>query len=120
MIGFLFGGLGLGIYLWSVVDDFIPIAIVIILWKLIGGAGILGAAVVAGLYGFARVTSSNERLAAQDAVARAEVNPGAKLGVGRRFICAISLKPRSSSRDRGFLLNAAGSATRRLSTLLAS
>jgi hypothetical protein len=83
VIGFATGGLGLAIFFWSIVDLFIPLAIVVILGAVIGAYGVIGGAIVAALYGYARAATSNERLAAQSAIASAEVEPD-KLPSGDR------------------------------------
>ena len=66
VIGFLTGGVGLGIYFRSVLDALMPIAIVILLASVVGPAGALGGALVAALYGYFRAASSNEVLGAQE------------------------------------------------------
>lgn len=55
VIGFLFGGLGLAIYLKNVVDLVFPVAIAIVLAILIGDVGMIGGALFAALYGYFRV-----------------------------------------------------------------
>jgi hypothetical protein len=71
LIGFLFGGIGLAIYLRSLVDLIVPIALVVvalILINWIGGIGWALGATISALYGFFRVESSNRRLAVREAV----------------------------------------------------
>jgi hypothetical protein len=66
-LGFLFGGVGLGIYFRSFVDFVIPIAIVItglVAYSALGAFGVLGGAVIAALYGYYRSRTSNQALAA--------------------------------------------------------
>jgi hypothetical protein len=83
VIGFLTGGVGLGLYFWSVVDVLIPVAIALLLLTVIGPAGVLGGALVAALYGYARAATANDRLAARDAISTAGVDL-TKASVGRR------------------------------------
>jgi hypothetical protein len=84
VIGFLTGGIGLGLYFWSIVDVLIPVAIALLLLKVVGPAGILGGALVAALYGYARAATSNDRLAARDAVSTAGVDPAKAPSARRR------------------------------------
>jgi len=62
ILGVLFGGIGLGIYLKSVVDFLIPIFITIVLINVLPGLGLLGGAIIAGLWGYFRVENSNGKL----------------------------------------------------------
>lgn len=62
VIGFLFGGLGLGIYFMCAVDFLIPIFIAIIMTIVLPGVGYLGGAVIAGLWGYFRAENSNGKL----------------------------------------------------------
>jgi TM2 domain-containing membrane protein YozV len=62
ILGFLFGGIGLGIYLKSPVDFLIPIFITLVLGVVLPGIGILVGAVVSGLWGYFRVENSNGKL----------------------------------------------------------
>jgi TM2 domain-containing membrane protein YozV len=62
VIGFFFGGLGLGIYFMCAVDFLIPLFIVIMLSIVIPGIGFLGGAVIAGLWGYFRAENSNGKL----------------------------------------------------------
>jgi hypothetical protein len=65
IVGFLLGGIGLGIYLRSVLDGFMVVIVTIVLAsQLAAGGWLLGAALAAG-YGALRVHSSNERLEAR-------------------------------------------------------
>jgi hypothetical protein len=68
VVGFLTGGVGLGIYLRSFVDVLIPILLFIGVSVFCQEAAALGAALgptVVAIYGYARVQESNERLAHQ-------------------------------------------------------
>ncbi len=68
VLGFFFGGIGLGIYFMSFVDFLIPILISILLFAVLQGlasmdttiAWLVGA-IIAGLWGFFRVVNSNNR-----------------------------------------------------------
>jgi TM2 domain-containing membrane protein YozV len=62
ILGFLFGGIGLGIYLQSPVDFLIPIFITLVLGVVLPGIGFLVGAVVSGLWGYFRVENSNGKL----------------------------------------------------------
>jgi len=55
----------LAVYFWSIVDALIPLALVLALAETLEKAGFLGGALVAGLYGYARATTSNEQLRAR-------------------------------------------------------
>jgi hypothetical protein len=63
LVGLLTGGLGLAVYFRSVVDFAVPVAVAVAATLWLGDFGVLGGAVLAGIYGFARSTNSNERLA---------------------------------------------------------
>jgi hypothetical protein len=66
VVGFLSGGIGLGIYLRSFVDVLIPILLFIGVSVFCQQAAALGVALgptVVAVYGYARVQESNERLA---------------------------------------------------------
>jgi hypothetical protein len=67
-IGFLLGGVGLGIYFRSFIDFLVPLGIVVALVAMsssiaagLASLGWLGGAVIAGLYGYYRARQSNER-----------------------------------------------------------
>lgn len=62
ILGFLFGGIGLGIYLKSPVNFLIPIFITLVLGAVLPSIGILVGAVVSGLWGYFRVENSNGKL----------------------------------------------------------
>lgn len=63
IFGLIIGGLLLEIYFRSVVDFVIPIGLAIVSIVILGGdVGIMGGAIIAGLWGFLRVINSNERL----------------------------------------------------------
>ena len=69
VLGFVFGGIGLGIYLRSFVDFLFPIALVITASVLSTGfaqldpqIGVLAGSIVASLWGYFRVENSNLRL----------------------------------------------------------
>lgn len=62
VLGFLLGGIGLGIYFRSVIDFFVPLAIAIALSLMLGGdIGWIGGALCATFWGYFRSTESNER-----------------------------------------------------------
>jgi hypothetical protein len=66
LIGFFFGGVGLGIYFKSFVDFLMPIGVTLALYALngvFGNAGWFIGAIVAGLYGYYRALTSNAKLA---------------------------------------------------------
>jgi hypothetical protein len=56
VIGFLFGGIGLAIYLWNIVDLVVPVFVVLLASAILGvqGGWLLGA-LFAALYGYFRV-----------------------------------------------------------------
>jgi hypothetical protein len=67
-LGFLFGGIGLGIYLRSFVDCLFPLALVIAASVVSTGfaqldpqIGLLAGSIVASLWGYFRVENSNRR-----------------------------------------------------------
>jgi hypothetical protein len=62
LIGFLLGGIGLGIYFKSVVDFILLLGILLATVFVFGDAGFVAGAVIAALYGYFRVLNSNERL----------------------------------------------------------
>jgi len=67
VVGFLFGGVGLGIYLKSFVDFLAPIVALFVLLFVGMGAQVeslsfIGGALFAAAYGYLRVQNSNERL----------------------------------------------------------
>ena len=69
VLGFLFGGIGLGIYFRSFVDFLFPVALVITASVLSTGfaqldpqIGFLAGSIVASLWGYFRVENSNLRL----------------------------------------------------------
>ena len=69
VLGFLFGGIGLGIYFLSFVDFLIPLGITIVLAVVLPGLvdidtglAILFGSIVAALWGYLRVVDSNSRL----------------------------------------------------------
>ena len=75
IVGFLLGGLGLGIYLRSFVDLLAPVAALFVLLFVGMGAqveslGFLGGALFAAAYGYLRVQNSNDRLTAAGAARR--------------------------------------------------
>lgn len=72
-IGFLVGGVGLGLYFLSFIDALVPLAILLVL-AVAGKAAalepfsLIGGALIAALYGYWRATTSNQaRSAALDA-----------------------------------------------------
>jgi hypothetical protein len=69
-LGFAFGGIGLGIYLRSFIDFLFPIAVVLVASVVSTGfamlgpdLGLLAGAIVAAMWGYFRVETSNRRLA---------------------------------------------------------
>jgi hypothetical protein len=73
-LGFVLGGVGLGIYLRSFVDFLFPIGLAIaasVFWSglasLDPGTAVLAGSIMASLYGYFRVENSNQRLTAQAA-----------------------------------------------------
>lgn len=70
IIGLLFGGLGLGLYFKSVIDFLIPTLLYVASMAVWAASptgsivGFLGAATVAGRWGYYRARQSNARLAA--------------------------------------------------------
>lgn len=59
IIGFVFGGIGLAVYFRSVVDAFFPLGVALALMFVAGAdIGWLAGAVVAALYGYFRVQTS--------------------------------------------------------------
>jgi hypothetical protein len=75
ILGLVAGGIGLALYFWSFVDLVIPVGIAIACTLLFGDAGLLGGAIIAGLYGYFRTIDSNSRLEAGTAPAGAAVQP---------------------------------------------
>lgn len=68
-LGFVLGGIGLGLYLRSFIDFVFPIALAIaalVLWtglaNLDAGIGALAGATIASMWGYFRVENSNRRL----------------------------------------------------------
>jgi hypothetical protein len=62
IIGFVAGGIGLGIYFRTVVDLVLPLGIAVATVHVFGDYGLLGGAIIASLYGFFRALSSNKLL----------------------------------------------------------
>lgn len=65
LLGFLFGGIGLGIYFLSFIDFLIPIFFAYLLTAILSSleeAWLFGA-IIAALWGYLRVVDSNSRLA---------------------------------------------------------
>jgi hypothetical protein len=65
VVGFLLGGIGLGVYFRSLLDVLIPILLFVGVFVFCQQAQVLGWALgptVVAVYGFARVQESNERL----------------------------------------------------------
>lgn len=75
IIGFLFGGIGLGLYFKSVIDFLIPVgftvatAIAAAMTTGQAGLGFLSGAMIAARWGYYRARQSNARLAAATAPA---------------------------------------------------
>jgi hypothetical protein len=63
LVGLLFGGIGLAIYLRSLLDGLVPLVLVILLSAKLGGSGVAFGAAIAGAWGAIRVSSSNKQLA---------------------------------------------------------
>ena len=66
LIGFFFGGVGLGIYFKSFVDFLMPLGVTVALYAMsgvVGNAGWFIGGIVAGLYGYYRALTSNAKLA---------------------------------------------------------
>lgn len=61
ILGFLFGGVGLGLYCWSLLDFAICVLVAIIAGALLHTGGVLVGAAFAGIYGALRVLDSNKR-----------------------------------------------------------
>jgi hypothetical protein len=71
-LGFVLGGVGLGIYFRSFVDFLFPIGLAIaasVFWSglanLDGGTAVLAGSIMASLYGYFRAENSNQRLLAK-------------------------------------------------------
>jgi hypothetical protein len=64
VLGFLFSGIGLGIYFRSLVDLIAPTVIWLLLIVTPGDAGFWLGAVIGGLWGLLRAVNSNERMGA--------------------------------------------------------
>jgi hypothetical protein len=62
VLGFLFSGVGLGIYFRSRVDLIVPSIVWVILIAALEGQGLLVGTVIGGLWGLLRTVSSNKRL----------------------------------------------------------
>ena len=62
IIGALTGGVGLGIYFKSFIDFLMPIGVVALAFVAFNEIGAIGGAAVAGLYGYFRATTSNNKL----------------------------------------------------------
>ena len=62
VLGFLFSGVGLGIYFRSRLDLIVPSIVWVILIAALEGQGLLVGAVIGGLWGLLRTVSSNKRL----------------------------------------------------------
>ena len=74
VIGFLTGGIGLGVSFRSFLDVIVPVALYLVLTVTsaqVLGLGWIAGAMVAGYYGYVRAAHSNARLAA----ARSPVTP---------------------------------------------
>jgi len=62
IVGFLFGGIGLALYFWSIIDLLFPVVVAIALGIVLKGGGWLIGAIFASFYGWFRARSSNESL----------------------------------------------------------
>ena len=67
LVGLLAGGIGLALYFRTIVDFVIPITIALVTVVAFADAGVIGGAIIAAMYGFARSHNSNERLAVRTA-----------------------------------------------------
>jgi len=71
IVGFLFGGIGLGLYFKSVLDFFVPVGFAIATVALTAvlsapsGFGYLGGCMIAARWGYYRARQSNARLASR-------------------------------------------------------
>ena len=65
VLGFLFGGIGLGIYFVSFIDFIIPVAIVVLAGAVMKAGGVFAGAVIAAFWGYFRALDSNKKLEAQ-------------------------------------------------------
>jgi hypothetical protein len=63
VLGFLLGGIALGIYFRSWVDLVVPTVVWLVLIATPGDAGFWAGAAIGGLWGLLRAVNSNERLA---------------------------------------------------------
>jgi hypothetical protein len=63
LVGLLAGGIGLALYFRTFVDLVIPVAIAVVTFVAFADVGVIGGAIIAAMYGFARSHNSNERLA---------------------------------------------------------
>lgn len=71
LLGLIAGGIGLGIYLRSLVDFVVPVGLAILLvTTLQADVGALGGAIISGLWGYLRVVNSNERLTKESVTVR--------------------------------------------------
>lgn len=61
-LGFILGGIALGIYFRSFIDFIVPIGIAVVLTVAVGDFGWLGGAILASMWGFFRSQESNERI----------------------------------------------------------
>lgn len=63
VLGFLFGGIGLGIYFLSFIDFLIPILFAILLVGVLPSSegALLAGAIISALWGYLRVENSNSR-----------------------------------------------------------
>jgi hypothetical protein len=82
LVGFMFGSVGLGIYLRSLVDFVAPLVVFVMLVVMNQAtvAGWLVGALIAGAYGFCRTLDSNERLAPNGGVVPVAVVTGHTAG----------------------------------------
>jgi len=66
IIGFLFGGIGLAIYLRTFVDLVLPLGIGLLIFAIYpSGASVLAGCVIAALYGYFRVKIANESISSR-------------------------------------------------------
>ncbi len=64
ILGFLCGGIGLGIYFKSLIDFVFPVLFILVLSFSLPVAGTFFGAVCVGVYGYFRAVSSNNKLGA--------------------------------------------------------
>lgn len=69
ILGFLLGGIGLGLYFWSLLDFAVPVLLAVlagIIFSKLAAAGWIAGALVASGYGIFRAITSNAALEAKE------------------------------------------------------